>query len=431
MVEQPPNLPTMMMKCPLLTWLRAAVFACFAALSASADAPCRDASPELHATESKTLFKGYAVFDTHVRVDGGLWFDGSERTSCLTIAEGHTLLLTERLHLERRAAVVVNGGSLEVQGGITLGCTVGNFGGRLDMRAGQLRTSGITLLNNNENTVSITGGTLTVTGPKAFDHDGLHDMSTVRISRATLRTAGQSWSLNHGAVLANVVTAAEEGKSITIGAEGAATLCRGTLTNEGKLVLDGDVTLARLENHGYLDFRHHTLTLTAPTEHGGEAEGTGELRLAAGFSCFRTLRAGTLAMLSPGTSLTVCGGDGLTVEHVVLGHLGNRMTADRLGQERIVFHADAAALSHGVYPLLMLTRESDLSAMTLAIEGQTIEPEDEPVLIPGTSHLLDLVISPDGRCLLLIVTPASVPEPSSSAFGLLALTAHAAWRRRT
>lgn len=368
---------------------------------------------EIQGTESKTVFKGHALFASQVWVDGGLWFDGSETDSSLTITEGHTLVLTERLHLERRAGVIVNGGTLEAQDGITLGCTVGNFGGSLEMRGGELISSGIMLLNNNENRVAFTGGTFTVTGPKAFDYDGLYDMSTVSISHTTLRTAGCSWSLNNGAVLTDVIIAAEAGKSITIGAEGAVTIARGTLVNEGKLVLGGDVSLARLENMGHIDFRHHRLALTEAAENAGSAEGTGELRLAAGISFFRTLRAGTLAMLSPGTSLKVCGGDGLTVERVVLGHLRNTITADRLGQEHIAFHADEAELIQGAYPLLILMRESDLSAMTLEIKGQTIRVDDAPVLIPGTSYLLDLVITPDDRSLLLIVTEAR-PYPRLS-----------------
>lgn len=421
----------MLLNRPLLSWLRAAVFCCFAVVAAYADAPWRGNTMEIQGTESKTVFMGHSVFASTVRVDGGLWFDGSDIDSCLTIAEGHTLVLTERLHLERRAGVVVNGGTLEAPDGITLGCTVGNFGGRLEMRAGELITSGIMLLNNNENTVNITGGTLTVTGPKAFDYDGLHDMSTVSISRATLRTAGCSWALNHGAVLTDVMIAAERGKSITIGAADAVTIARGTLVNEGKLVLGGEVSLARLVNKGRIDSRHHTLVLTEAVGNGGSTEGTGELRLAAGTNLFRTLRAGTLAMLSPGTHLKVRGGDGLTVECVVLGHLRNSISADRLGQEHIIFHADAAELSNGAYPLLVLENESDLTAMSLVIKGQTIEVDDDPMLINGTSHLLDLVISPDGRSLLLIVTPAPLPEPSASAFCLLALSVRAAWRRRT
>lgn len=419
MVARTPNHPTMKMKCSFLMWILTAVFACFTA-----------AAVERPGTACKTIFTGYAVFDTYVRVDGGLWFDGNERDSCLSIAEGHTLLLTERLHLERHAGVLLNGGTLEAPGGITLGCTVGNFGGLIEMRAGALKTSCITLLNNNENRVRITGGTFIVTGPKAFDYDGLHDLSSVSISRATLRTAGCSWALNHGAVLTDVAIAAEKGKSITLGAEGAVTLCRGTLTNDGTLVLGGDVTMAKLNNNAYLDFRHHSLSLTEPTANGGEAEGTGELRLAAGMNRFKTLRAGILRLADAGTSLQVSDGDGLTVEHVVLGHLRNTITADRLGQENIVFHADAAKLLHGTYSLLKLTREGDLSAMTLAVKGQTIAPEDEPTLLIGTSRLLDLVISPDGRTLLLIVTPSSLPNPSSSAFGLPALTARAVRRRR-
>lgn len=424
------NHPTLMMKCPMLPWLRAAVLSCFAAAAAYADVPSREDSVELQGTESKTIFQGYAVFDKSVRVDGSLWLDGSEKDSSLTIEEGHAMLVAERLHLERHAGVVLNGGRLEVQGGITLGCTVGDYGGSLEMRAGELITSGIMLLNNNENRVAITGGTLIVTGAKAFDYDGLHDMSSVSISGATLRTAGCSWSLNHGAVLTNVVIAAEKGKSITIGAEGAATICRGKLTNSGKLVMAGEVTMALLENKGYIDFRHHALTLTEPTENGGVAEGTGELRLAAGLSRFKTLRAGTLRLSDEGSTLQVNGGDGLTVEHVVLGHLRNTIKADRLGQERIVFHIDGAELTDGIYPLLTLTSESDLSAMTLMLNERMIEVEDDPMALGGTSHLLDMELSADGRSLLLIVTSPSVPEPSSSVFGLLVLTAHAAWRRR-
>lgn len=396
-----------MMKCPLLSWLCAAVFACFAAVAAYAGTPCQDESVELQGSESKTVLRGYAVFDTNVRVEGGFWLDGSESDSCLTVTEGHTLTLTGRLHLERSAGVVLRGGTLEAQGGITLGCTAGNFGGTLDMREGTLVTPCIMLLNNNENAVTITGGTLTVTGHKAFDYDGLHDLSTVSISSAVLRTAGRSWTLNHGAVLTDVVLAAEQGKSITIGTEGAATIGRGKLTNEGMLVLGGEVTLALLENNGHIDFRHHTLTLTEATEKGGAVEGTGVLRPAAGASFFRTLRAETLNLASPGTSLTVNGGDGLTVEHVILGHLGNALKADRLGQERIVFHADARALAEGIYPLLTLTGENDLSEVKLTIRSQTLEVDDDPTPIIGTAYLLDLVLSSDGRSLLLIVTPPS------------------------
>ena len=319
----------------------------------------------------------------------------------LTLGEGKTMTVHGgALIVESTAIMNVAGGTLDAQGGITLGHAEANHPGTLNMSAGEVKTTGFTLRDNGtQNVVNVTGGTLTITGASAFSQTTTG--TTVGISGATLTNVDQDMSFNHSSTLTNATVDAKGDKTITLGAEGTTTTLAGTLTTKGKVTLDGtlastgltgvvnsgtlvsnsDLTVKGLNNTGTLAVTG-TLTVADATTTGGETSATNVS--VADNTTFSKLTVSGTATVTDGKVLTV----------------GNQSTIGTLAGK-------ALTVSGGTVTIQSATTLSTLAnSGTLNVSGALTLTG--AVTNGGTIAADSLVLSDDGKLTATALTTASV-----------------------
>ena len=319
----------------------------------------------------------------------------------LTVGEGKTVTVHDgSLIVESTASLTVSGGTLDAQGGITLGHAEANHPGTLNMSAGEVKTTGFTLRDNGtQNVVNVTGGTLTITGASAFSQTTTG--TTVGISGATLTNVDQDMSFNHSSTLTNATVDAKGDKTIKVGAAGTTTTLAGTLTTKGKVTLDGtlastgltgvvnsgalvsnsDLTVKGLNNTGTLAVTG-TLTVADATTTGGETSATNVS--VADNTTFSKLTVSGTATVTDGKVLTV----------------GNQSTIGTLAGK-------ALTVSGGTVTIQSATTLSTLAnSGTLNVTGALTLTG--AVTNGGTIAADSLVLSDDGKLTATGLTTASV-----------------------
>jgi len=202
-------------------------------------------------TGEQTLEQDETINDTQT-LTGDLTINGKGWAT----PDGHTLLLETgaNVSIEGNLSIVsqchlnINGGALSTTGMLSIGHNEKGNPADLTMTSGNLSVSQIRFNGENTNAVSITGGTLTITGSNAID-DGSGSRSTLTIggsgdASVTLKTGNENAvTFNYGNLqLGNVTIAADNAQAITIT---NATL-NGSINNqagEGNLILSGANTL--------------------------------------------------------------------------------------------------------------------------------------------------------------------------------------------
>lgn len=302
-----------------------------------------------------------------ITVDGTLWLNGKGTNSTITIGEGKTLTLVGNLNMGYGANITVAGGTLDAQDGISIGHTGGNYPATLTMTSGEIKTTAFTPhLDNNTNTINITGGKLTITGAEAFTKTGAS--TTVTIGAATITNGTTDMAFNHASTLTGATITAQDGTTITVGGTGMTTTLVGAITTQGNVAFAGmldttgltgvtnsgnltinaeSVSLAGLNNTGTVTVTNGedkgNITLTTATTAGGElsaadvtltgANTFSKLTATGTVTSADTLTVGAgsdMAAVSEGTKLATTGdvSIGSDASLAALSNAGNTLTVD-------------------------------------------------------------------------------------------------------
>lgn len=192
----------------------------------------------------------------------------------LTVQNGDFFLLQQQ-------TLSIEGGSVDVEkGSIWLGTS--GIGSGIEMSSGSLSTQGILVNSAGNGTyashVTMTGGTLNITGDTFLDTRGLISAAPVSLTGGTLLAENHAWTLNTNSTIGavTVVTQGESG-GITFGKQGVTTTLTDIVDNRGTLTLDGTVNLTMETSntaYGFVDAAGHVnysgvgfdATITMPGE---------------------------------------------------------------------------------------------------------------------------------------------------------------------
>lgn len=188
--------------------------------------------------------------DGNVEINGKGYSGGYPEGYSLTLESGANVDITGTLKIESQLHMTIQDeATLTASGNLILGHDEDGHPADLTMVGGNLTVASILFHENNANKVTITGGTLTITGSEAISQDGRHaGQSTLSIGgtddkSVTLKTGSSAVTFDYAPLqLGNVKIAADNTQTITIT---NATL-NGVITNEAgadKLVLSGNNTL--------------------------------------------------------------------------------------------------------------------------------------------------------------------------------------------
>lgn len=175
----------------------------------------------------------------------------------LTVQNGDFFLLQQQ-------TLSIEGGSVDIEkGSIWLGTS--GVGSGIEMSSGSLSTQGI-LVNSagygaNATHITMTGGTLAITGSTFLNTRGLISQAPVSLTGGTLLAENHAWTLNTNSTIGavSVVTQGESG-GITFGKQGVTTTLTDVVENRGTLTLDGTVNLTMETSntaYGFVDAAGH------------------------------------------------------------------------------------------------------------------------------------------------------------------------------
>ena len=206
------------------------------------------------------LTKNYLT--SRVDVHAGGKTDGR----ALTIGSGATLMSTDEIKMVSNGKLVVDGGNLIAEY-LTMGHIAASIHpGYLEMSSGSIKTGYIKLINDNANTISISGGALEFTTSSAIVRN-TNNSTTISIggtaeAPVTLKATQVAWTLDgtgltKAPTIGNVTIDGANTQSITFN---GATLT-GAITNNASLILGEDVVWnegATVSNAGTLQINKGT-----------------------------------------------------------------------------------------------------------------------------------------------------------------------------
>ena len=226
------------------------------------------------------------VFDSEVRLGNNAttWHvkaDAPTEETPTPSVDGSLTVQNGDFFLLQQQTLSIEGGSVNVENGsIWLG-TMG-VGSGIEMSSGSLSTQGILVNSAGNGTyashITMTGGTLNITGDTFLNTRGLISAAPVSLTGGTLLAENHAWTLNTNSTIGavTVVTQGESG-GITFGKQGVTTTLTDIVDNRGTLTLDGTVNLTMETSntaYGFVDAAGHVnysgvgfdATITMPGE---------------------------------------------------------------------------------------------------------------------------------------------------------------------